>query len=853
MKRIYYCLLIALLLICCIALFNSSDNDDHFDDDDLKMRARPMERRFNVIELNHDYLDADEMSFVLAWTTPASTFKSRHYAAIDSIFFHHPEASVRVYSSTLHAIEHFGRYLDAGYRLSVVPLADEVLAEMVPRGLQMNPFFNALSQCNRDDDHAPKEESSSCTFIYSHLSDFLRFAVLYALGGTYMDFDALAMRPLGHYRNAIGADSSQAGGACHWCLADGDTYLAPGVLINWVRGHPLLLEALRAGFERYDARCFNCAGPRAVTAAFKAVRAHGPALREHVVHVLPPFSLYPVRFTHALEHCRRRNDTLPLLANVVENAVSLHMYGHTIGDARIESRSLFGLAMRRHALFSDAAARVEAPLSLAVAAHESVNVVRNVRIVLGAADGPVSLRIDAMHAALRVHAADSEAVQSLQLSGNNARDVNIQLSRLLYDSSSSGIGDGRDVLIFRMAGAMTRTVRLYELPRLVTMVAKTMGRVAQLDVLIDSARVLYPALPIIVADDGIDNDVDRSLYAASDEVPSVSALDHRRVPFDAGLSYCRNRLVEASRTPLVLIIDDDFTFDLASNVHTLVVNALEHGYDIAAAKNPVDAERFQLDFCGLMRVDDDDETMRLVRGSYGVDGDCEQVDFAPNLFLARVDALRAMGGWDERLKLGEHEDFFWRAKSADLKVGTCASVAFTHHQSEHWLKRTWYDMMRQRVYTFFQLAMRKHGVRRLELFGAVVAELDESQVIDVPVCSIGTAGSQCIECRDGYAGKHCSECAPHHFGIECKPCACVLGTCNDGIDGDGTCRCWSSSSEHGGDRDDDTGVDATCRRVPPLYTIALIALAVIALFICICVSESSLKRSKLANSVAKHV
>ncbi|MBN2191937.1 MAG: hypothetical protein JW751_03910 [Polyangiaceae bacterium] len=44
-------------------------------------------------------------------------------------------------------------------------------------------------------------------------------------------------------------------------------------------------------------------------------------------------------------------------------------------------------------------------------------------------------------------------------------------------------------------------------------------------------------------------------------------------------------------------------------------------------------------------------------------------------------------------------------------------------------------------------------------------------------------------CPEGFAGEDCSECAENHYGSGCLPCSCASGTCNEGIDGDGTCTC----------------------------------------------------------------
>ena len=60
-------------------------------------------------------------------------------------------------------------------------------------------------------------------------------------------------------------------------------------------------------------------------------------------------------------------------------------------------------------------------------------------------------------------------------------------------------------------------------------------------------------------------------------------------------------------------------------------------------------------------------------------------------------------------------------------------------------------------------------------------------------CYVGWAGSNCNKCDSGYWGSNCDQTCPDGNGYNnvCNG----HGTCNDGIDGDGTCTCdrdWTS-------------------------------------------------------------
>jgi hypothetical protein len=50
--------------------------------------------------------------------------------------------------------------------------------------------------------------------------------------------------------------------------------------------------------------------------------------------------------------------------------------------------------------------------------------------------------------------------------------------------------------------------------------------------------------------------------------------------------------------------------------------------------------------------------------------ECWNVDMVDNFFIARTAALKRVQ-WDNRLLVGEHEDYFLRAKAAGLRVAYC--------------------------------------------------------------------------------------------------------------------------------------------------------------------------------------
>ncbi|KAJ1567973.1 Beta-1,4 N-acetylgalactosaminyltransferase 2, partial [Cladochytrium tenue] len=340
--------------------------------------------------------------------------------------------------------------------------------------------------------------------------------------------------------------------------------------------------------------------------------------------------------------------------------------------------------------------------------------------------------------------------RSLRLEGDTPAELNGALARLMFRwgppvewvdwiTVTLYVESGGEMQ--RGAPAQAARVRIpaYNVNAGVTIMIKTLDRITKVFRLVESILERYPTISIVVANDG----ARASLVEGEGYKRGFYYLP---LPFDVGLSAGRNRMVERAATEYVLTLDDDFVFDEGSSIESLL-HALEmpdtagRVYDIAAGKNPDDETRFGLDFCGIMRrVGDSGRTLWLgpTAAAPMVASDvaaatpqrpppshagCDEVEFVPNLFLARRRFLLEQVRWDELLKLGEHEDFFLRARAAGARTLTCAGVRFRHEQVAHWRGETEYDRMRGRVFDFLRLSLRKHGLTKLVSFGRVMMDL----------------------------------------------------------------------------------------------------------------------------------
>ena len=106
-----------------------------------------------------------------------------------------------------------------------------------------------------------KKTIQESKFLTSHLSDILRFLILFHFGGTYLDLDALILKPLPEVPNFIGRENK------------GTDFLAAGVL-RFQKNHPILEKFLTNLNSWFDGQDWGANGPGLITKTMKEFCAH---------------------------------------------------------------------------------------------------------------------------------------------------------------------------------------------------------------------------------------------------------------------------------------------------------------------------------------------------------------------------------------------------------------------------------------------------------------------------------------------------------------------------------------------------------------------------------------------------
>lgn len=234
----------------------------------------------------------------------------------------------------------------------------------------------------------------------------------------------------------------------------------------------------------------------------------------------------------------------------------------------------------------------------------------------------------------------------------------------------------------------------------VTIVIKTFERPSCCARLVDSIRMFYPEVPVLVADDS----------AAPQEIAGARCY---ALPFDSGLAAGRNVLLEAVQTKYFVLCDDDFVFTPETKIEVFLNLLEQFGLDIVGGHLRL-GSAIQTHH-GLLDVKDGCLIKRP--GNRGRYVSHEECDVVLNFFGAKTTSVRAIGGWDSRLKLCEHALFFLRAKDR-LKVADTHLVLADHVQ----LQEDDYVQYRRRALQFFFRYCRDYGIERL-------IEMDGTEIV----------------------------------------------------------------------------------------------------------------------------
>ncbi len=182
----------------------------------------------------------------------------------------------------------------------------------------------------------------------------------------------------------------------------------------------------------------------------------------------------------------------------------------------------------------------------------------------------------------------------------------------------------------------------------------------------------------------------------------IKVLNHYKLPYDCGLSYARNYLVDKAN-------------EMGIKYCILSADSIEFTdkYDFTSCIKVLEGRR-DLSIIGLGLKDRQawEKKLTLKSDGFHISNakdmiirehiDFKVCDVVKNFFIAKTIALYNIK-WDDELKLCEHEDFFWRLKQAHHSVYFTDSIEAQYHPD----KPQTYAVMRNRLYSTFSKILKK--------------------------------------------------------------------------------------------------------------------------------------------------
>lgn len=285
--------------------------------------------------------------FHLAWTTSADTFQcwrlyvilsiQRNYQDNDSfqIFIHSNSLDGQILSKC----DDYDKLLSN--RIQFWPINNEVFKD--------TPMFDWWTQHKEFHGDLPAVRED---FRYSHLTDLVRFAVLWKFGGAYLDFDMLLLRPLTLFYNSFAAQKDEKD---QLTMDDSDPYNF--AVAKFAAKHPFLTEVMRNVSYVYDPKLWPCVGPRLITSFVNdwisrgKVEFHKELPVEAIsntttsIHVFPHPYFYPYYWKFGASLVQRNETSRREYNRLITTAVTLHIWSRSTNMSTIEKGSTLHILM----------------------------------------------------------------------------------------------------------------------------------------------------------------------------------------------------------------------------------------------------------------------------------------------------------------------------------------------------------------------------------------------------------------------------------------------------------------------------------------------------------------------------
>jgi hypothetical protein len=591
----------------------------------------------------------------------------RNIAVLESFMHFHPDIYIKIYASyNLSDVIEVERYKERGYNLKIIQLDDSI--------------FDHFSSSCPNGNWLKRKDITTYKFFYSHLTDYLRFCILYLYGGIYADFDALLINRIPNsyleYSGLIsGLDMVPDNENCKWCFgSDKNYYAAPGFMLAGKPHLKVFEMALLIGFsnDHYNPHIFNSAGPLPFNLAIQSEKD------KTQIMLLERHLFYPKNYQEIRDSFKKESFNISEYHQISKSSISFHFFGGTTSKFLIENGSLLSKLFPIPILW-------KLPIFYMNNFIDFFSVKNLIKDIILRFEGVKSFEVFDGHLSYKFF--------------GNQKSVNESIIKIKVINNSTP---------FCIQSLNIKLcIPKVNINNLITIIMKPFGRLNNVISLVQSIRNIYPNINILIGNDGLQYQLNKLPH---------SRIQIHNFPFDIGLSSGRNLLIEKFlETDFFFLIDEDFVFDEdISDLPQLLFNFLRNNLDILAA-NCINEE---YDYIGKYFVSrkGTERKVWMIPVHRDIFSEIQVVDFVPNVFLARKSLIEKIK-WRNSLKLGEHEDFFLLAKKLNIQIGSSNLGGFYHNQVDYSNFDFFYKRMRSRVFKFLERSLEFNNLTEIKFFG----------------------------------------------------------------------------------------------------------------------------------------
>ncbi|KAJ3674851.1 hypothetical protein LUZ60_005467 [Juncus effusus] len=255
-----------------------------------------------------------EIRVLMVWNSPQWTFGVRNQRGLESLFKHHKDACVVIFSETLD-FEFFKDFNKDGFKVAVaMPNLDELL-----EGTPVKVFASVWFDWRK-------------TRYYSlHYSELIRLAALYKYGGIYLDSDVIILKRLNLPQNSLGVSGEINGNS---------TY--SGAIMSFDKNNEFVMECLTEFYSTYDDDLIKWNGADLLTRVINKLKIND----QLNLNILPSFEYYPISSSNITRYFAEPGDETDkleqdlLFKKIMEVSSTFHLWNGITYSLVPEPKSL---------------------------------------------------------------------------------------------------------------------------------------------------------------------------------------------------------------------------------------------------------------------------------------------------------------------------------------------------------------------------------------------------------------------------------------------------------------------------------------------------------------------------------